>query len=292
MSVIRSQTRDLRNYRCNNMIAKTGPIRLFLSTLVCLMAIGAPGRAEFRDPEFIRNNVLHVLYHEFGHALIDQFDLPVLGQEEDAADTFATLKVIELEGEDAVEILRDVIEGWLVLHSWSERSDQLDFYGEHDLDAQRGFRVACQLYGIHPVRYRKVAEWVDLPKWRQESCGDDVNLARRSWNTVLRPKRLPVTAQAMKFKLVYEDAGEFRQERKFLEENRILEDTIEIFTESYRWPRPLKVTALRCGHSNAYWDPADLEIEFCYEFVHELAELDVARKTVGWKSTRKRRQPD
>jgi hypothetical protein len=36
-----------------------------------------------------------MFYHEFGHAITDQFDLPVVGREEDAVDQFATLFAIE-----------------------------------------------------------------------------------------------------------------------------------------------------------------------------------------------------
>jgi hypothetical protein len=46
-------------------------------------------KAEERD-EFILGNVVFVLFHEFGHALVSELELPVLGREEDAVDRFAT----------------------------------------------------------------------------------------------------------------------------------------------------------------------------------------------------------
>src|ERR1700676_2962934 len=39
--------------------------------------------------EFVVGNTLFVLAHEMGHALIGQMNMPVLGREEDAADSFA-----------------------------------------------------------------------------------------------------------------------------------------------------------------------------------------------------------
>src|SRR6516225_7759504 len=41
--------------------------------------------------EFVVGNTLFVLLHEMGHVLMAEMKLPVLGREEDAADTFAAL---------------------------------------------------------------------------------------------------------------------------------------------------------------------------------------------------------
>jgi len=43
--------------------------------------------------DFSKNVVTHVLYHELAHALIREFDLPVLTNEEAMADSFATIAV-------------------------------------------------------------------------------------------------------------------------------------------------------------------------------------------------------
>src|SRR4051794_18952585 len=40
--------------------------------------------------EFIIGNTLFTLTHELGHAVISEFQLPVIGREEDAADAFAS----------------------------------------------------------------------------------------------------------------------------------------------------------------------------------------------------------
>ena len=41
--------------------------------------------------EFALNNGLFVLQHEIGHLFVAEFELPVLGKEEDAADSLAAL---------------------------------------------------------------------------------------------------------------------------------------------------------------------------------------------------------
>ena len=40
-----------------------------------------------------------VLFHEVGHALVDQWDLPVLGREEDAVDAFSTIFMTDIVDE-------------------------------------------------------------------------------------------------------------------------------------------------------------------------------------------------
>ena len=46
--------------------------------------------------EFVAGNTLFVLLHEMGHVLIAEMKLPVLGREEDAADTFAALAMLKV----------------------------------------------------------------------------------------------------------------------------------------------------------------------------------------------------
>ena len=46
--------------------------------------------------EFVSGNLLFVLLHEMAHASITQMGLPVLGKMEDAADTFAALRLIRV----------------------------------------------------------------------------------------------------------------------------------------------------------------------------------------------------
>src|ERR1700678_178038 len=46
--------------------------------------------------EFVVGNTLFLLAHELGHVHIHEMGLPVLGREEDAADTFAALTMLKI----------------------------------------------------------------------------------------------------------------------------------------------------------------------------------------------------
>jgi hypothetical protein len=47
--------------------------------------------------EFVAGNMLFVMLHELGHTAIAEMGLPVLGRMEDAADSFAALRLIRVE---------------------------------------------------------------------------------------------------------------------------------------------------------------------------------------------------
>ena len=56
--------------------------------------------------EFIVGNTLFVMAHEMGHALINQMDMPVLGREEDAADSFAIVTALKMgSGQDRKSVV-------------------------------------------------------------------------------------------------------------------------------------------------------------------------------------------
>jgi hypothetical protein len=47
--------------------------------------------------EFVIGNVVFVTLHEFSHLIIEDFDIPVLGNGEDAADTLAAISLIHMD---------------------------------------------------------------------------------------------------------------------------------------------------------------------------------------------------
>src|SRR5688572_9004733 len=63
------------------------------------------GGVNLEDSSFARDVTLHVVLHELGHALIREFDLPVLGNEETMADAFATHYLTTYLPERALDVL-------------------------------------------------------------------------------------------------------------------------------------------------------------------------------------------
>ena len=84
------------------------------------------------------------MLHELGHGLVDLYQIPVLGREEDAAgpicDWWMSPDGAE-NGTDAIAAVR----WWMASGQQSGlKREQLPWWDEHGMDEQRGFQVrAC-----------------------------------------------------------------------------------------------------------------------------------------------------
>ncbi|MFL5870802.1 MAG: DUF4344 domain-containing metallopeptidase [Solirubrobacterales bacterium] len=110
-----------------------------------------------------------ILAHEFTHALIAIYDLPVLGKEEDAADELATL--ILLKADNGGEYVLDAAQFWYGLSRLTQKVPTLSDYADvHSLDLQRAYAMVCDLAGSSQAAYRRVAQLKILPASRLTSC--------------------------------------------------------------------------------------------------------------------------
>ncbi len=229
------------------------------------------GMAQGLSP-FVESNVIHTLFHEIGHAIIDQFQLPVIGQEEDAVDAFATIEVMTFFEEDAKPILIDVAAGWLAMDAMTDR-DQLDFYSIHDLDAQRAYRVICHLYGNDPEANADAAEWAELPEDTQEVCEETGPLAYDSWEVLLADITLEEGVGVTPISVSYEPT-ELDDWRAALIESSLLDDMAQYAQFNFDWPENLHFEAAECGEANAFWDPQNLTVTLCYEILKDWDEIE------------------
>src|SRR5687767_4300521 len=98
--------------------------------------------------EFTSGNLLFVLGHEAGHALISELGIPVIGREEDAADSFSTLLALKNGAAYVDRVLLNAATGWF----YSDRRNRQDrvrmvYYDEHGIDLQRAFYIVCLMVG-------------------------------------------------------------------------------------------------------------------------------------------------
>lgn len=133
--------------------------------------------------------LVFVFYHELGHALVDVYDLPVTGREEDAVDQLATVLLLETwEGEDSELAILSSAE-WFELDE-----DEGDMADEHSLDEQRYYNLVCWIYGSDPEYFGELADDWGLPKARAERCSSEYSRMSSAWNTLLGPHMRPETA--------------------------------------------------------------------------------------------------
>lgn len=132
--------------------------------------------------------LMHTLFHELGHALIEMYQLPVVGKEEDAVDSLANVLLIEFfdEGQETVLSAADLFD----LESEDKQGDfeEADFWDEHSLDEQRYYNTLCHVYGSDPDKYQSVIEDTDISDDRAELCIDEYEVAVRNWFKLLKIK--------------------------------------------------------------------------------------------------------
>ena len=241
-------------------------MRNTLALLAVLVA--SPAVSQVPLPHFVRANATHTLYHELAHALIDQFSIPVLGQEEDAADNFATLEIARRFEGDAKPMLADVAAAWLMLDADLDRDD-LDYQGPHDLDAQRAYRAVCMYFGLAPSKRRDIADWADIPRDLRDVCTETALMTRDSWERAISDTIRSDSSPRPDVTLTFNAPGRNNVARQRLERSGILQDFVADIRDSFAWPNPISVTALTCDQPNAFWDPETRTIEMCYEIIDE-----------------------
>jgi len=130
--------------------------------------------------------LLHTLFHEFSHAIIVLYDLPITGREEDAADGLATLLLIEFF-EDGQEIALSAADLFDLQSQEIAILEDQDFWDEHSLDAQRYYSTLCYVYGSAPGLYDGILQDAGLPAERKEFCLEEYDNLYNAWFTLLKP---------------------------------------------------------------------------------------------------------
>lgn len=139
---------------------------------------------------FAKDVLLHVVLHELGHALVREFDLPVLGNEETLADAFATHFLLHHLPDRAPAVLEARVRSWLTEAAEVPRADW-PVRGEHDNDARRAFRTAALAVAVDAKAHAKLAELVGMTERDVRRATDYGAELHRSWRRVLQPWFMP-----------------------------------------------------------------------------------------------------
>lgn len=278
--------------------------KLFLAAAAMLLA-GCAGAAEStaelkaQAADFAINNVTTSLYHEFGHLLIDQFEWPVLGREENAADTIMTMLLLD-EGETSSQIAADAVRGYLKASArYGETVPaNFDFYGEHELEVQRGLLMTCLLVGSDADTYQPLAQEVGMGENRIEGCRDDARLAERSWSALKEQiaadggrrrgrdrdddeddeddedEDRPSGALGASISVEYDTPdAKYQAIADLMKERRLLETVAENLAARFPLKREATLKATLCGDDDAYYDNNRNEITLCYEYTQFYYDL-------------------
>jgi hypothetical protein len=225
--------------------------------------------------EFVSGNLLFVLLHELGHAVISQMGLPVLGRIEDAADSFAVLMLLRMESDFSHRVLVDAAEGWfLAARRDAKTGHRVAYYAEHSLSEQRAFQIVCMMVGSDREKFRDLATETKLPEDRQYTCLGDYSNAAFSWDRLLKPHVRGPDQPKQKFDVVYGPAeGRMAVIRDVARSTLLLETVAEHVANQFAWPAPLTLKMEACGFPNASWEVRSREVIVCYELGAEFSDL-------------------
>jgi len=234
-----------------------------LIAALCLTATSAAAYDEATEG-YIASNVLGIFYHELGHALIDVMELPIFGQEEDAADVLSVFLIDAFfDEETAVQIAYDTAFGF---YADAEEGEEVVYWGVHGPDLQRYYNLVCIFYGANPDERDDVAEELGLPQERADYCPDEYDQAAGSWGGAMDE----LAEGAGNGRFVLGSAPDNGEDAVLL--HSILTDEIAAMNEDFALPQDMPVEVEFCGEPNAFYDLQDQKIIMCVEFVPYLAE--------------------
>ena len=228
---------------------------------------------------FVLGNVVFALLHETGHAVIGDFAVPILGLEENSADTIAAVTLVSLDRVDpnADFDLALGVTALVQAYVWEagieKEGAQVALWAQHGLSAQRFARLVCLLYGSDPQRYGWAAEAAGMAEIRADGCEQEWRVAERAvlWlrdNYGIAPgQRADVAPESIEVR--YGPAlnpGE-TADLELLQRHEVLPRLANLLQTRFAFPRPLTIHLNHCREPNAYWDPEYRELVLCYELM-------------------------
>ncbi|MCJ8325325.1 MAG: hypothetical protein HRU29_15450 [Rhizobiales bacterium] len=262
----------------------TAALALSISLIV------APVQAEEHEQKadwFVEANLIGILYHELGHALIDVLELPVLGQEEAAVDVLTVMLIDRLfDEEDATDLAYEVALGYVggengdpedvepkadcegddCKEDGSEEAESEEaesepaFWDVHGTGDQRYYNTVCLFYGGDTDLRAEYATDMELPEARAEKCEAEYDLANASWGPIL--DRISGKGSSLKMLSTGNDLTIKIVTAAVAELNLVLKLPVEV-----------TVRVQTCGEVSAFYNPDKKEIIFCFEYTAYLQDL-------------------
>jgi Putative metallopeptidase len=131
------------------------------------------------------NAMIVFLFHELGHCLIDVWDLPTTGREEDTVDQLAMFILLDGTPEGEQMVLSAAT--FFAIVSEQKNTDELAFWDEHSLDQQRFYDMLCLTYGSNPSKNKELLGKDGLPPERAQGCPAEFQKVDRTWRKLLAP---------------------------------------------------------------------------------------------------------
>ena len=144
------------------------------------------GKSEEDADNIMIGATLFFFFHELGHCLIDVYDLPATGREEDSVDQLSTFILMD-ETDEVGQGSAGA--GVLMFKAMSENEQPSagSFADEHSLSSQRFYNVACWMYGRDQSEYGFFVEEGILPEARAVRCPTEYKKMSSAWKRLTEP---------------------------------------------------------------------------------------------------------
>jgi len=243
-------------------------IKGLIVLVICISTNALAAETPKKLTPFVENVLTHVILHEFGHAMFREFEIPILGNEEVQADSFATFYTVRHFNQRAYDIVSARAKSWFVEDS--ENSFQ-DFSGEHPLDIRRGYQVMCWVYGAEPNALGDSIQWLNFSDRDLADCRDTGADQIDSWNKVL-PNRDTVVKSRIN---VIFGEGPYK---KVVKKSRLFEKLAQHF-RGYPWPETITLHFDHCSEG-ASWNRHKRRILICDNHVERFFEQETKLEQV------------
>ena len=194
---------------------------------------------------FAENVVMHVVLHELGHALVREFDLPILGNEETLADAFATVYLTQHMPDRAADVLEARVRSLMIEAKEVPRAEW-SVHGEHNNDARRASQIAALAVAADAVKYRRVAIAAGLSERNIRSARDYGTEIHRSWRRILKPLQMPPDMKSPEARISFE--GSIGNQLR----NRPIAAELDTILRSFDWHSTVTISFIE-GDGGAGW---------------------------------------
>ena len=259
------------------------------AALVVLAGLSAPASARDEVPaefaglsdaqmeevwEFVLGNALFVLMHEAGHMLISEFELPVLGREEDAVDALSTIIILESDNTVYDNALIDASDSWFLTGAAAGAAGaDFDFWDEHSVEEQRAYAIVCMMIGHDAETFGVLDAVEDIPEERRESCVWEYQQTASSWFRLLEPHLRESGVSEVEITYGEVSRPDLAVYAEAFREAGMLELAKELAADAFLLEAGIGFQMASCGEPNAFWDPQERLITYCYELGQAHAEL-------------------
>jgi hypothetical protein len=132
----------------------------------------------------VTGGVIEEVLHRMAAGVLEIYDLPVWGKEEDAADMLGAFLMLKFDERTAVV----AISGAAKLFVFSTTAlGKVDYTSEISPSAQRFYNYLCIAYGGEPLVFKPLVDNGALPEGRAARCGREYDQVRKAFDLRIMP---------------------------------------------------------------------------------------------------------